>query len=386
MPRVLSALLFLMLLLVGAAALLWRTWSPESPPAPGGLTVAETLGGEAAEGYARAFEPRPFRFPQDHGPHPEFRTEWWYFTGNLQDASGRHFGYQLTFFRVALAPQMPERSSDWAARHVYMAHFALTDAGEGRFHHSERFSRAALGLAGAQAHPFRVWLEDWSAEGEGEEGEHPFPLRLRAAEGEVAVDLRLEAQKPPVLQGDEGLSQKSDEPGNASYYYSFTRLSAAGTVRIGEASHAVRGTSWLDREWSTSALGEGDVGWDWFSLQLSDGRDIMFYLIRREDGSASPWSKGVLVEADGTSSLLALEEVDLQELARWRSPHSGAAYPSQWRLQIPGKGVDLEITPLLADQELLTTVRYWEGAVGIRGSSRGVPVSGNGYVEMTGYE
>lgn len=383
MRRALIPLLFLAALALIAAVVLWRTWRPSGDPEEAGrLTVAETLGGEAQEGYLRAFDPRPLRFPQDHGPHPGYRTEWWYFTGNLEGEGGRHFGYQLTVFRIALAPKVPERPSAWGARDIYMAHFALTDVDGKRFHDFERFSRAALDLAGAKGDPFRVWLEDWSI---AAEGEGTFPLRLRAAEGDVSVDLRLEGGKPVVLQGEEGLSRKSGDPGNASYYYSLTRMPTAGTVRVGGESFPVRGFSWLDREWSTSALGKGDVGWDWFALQLSDRREIMFYRLRRKDGSASPWSAGTLVEADGRVRRLPVNAVEIREIARWTSPDGRASYPSRWNFRVPSAGISLEIEPWLADQELQVTVRYWEGAVRISGESGGKRVTGNGYVEMTGY-
>ncbi len=344
------------------------------------LSVAAALGGEA-EGFARASAPRPFVFPADHGPHDEFRNEWWYFTGNLAAADGRRFGYQLTFFRSALAPQPPARQSAWGANQVYMAHFALSDVGGGRFFAFERFSRAALGLAGAQAVPFRVWLEGWSAQGEGAE---IFPLRLRASEGEVAVDFILQAGKPVVLQGEGGLSRKGPEAGNASYYYSFTRLPTAGSVRVGGEEFAVEGASWLDREWSTSALGPEQAGWDWYALQLDDGRELTFYELRRRDGSRDPFSAGTLVAVDGLSRPLGPAAVEIAVLKRWQSPR-GAVYPAGWRLRVAGEELDLEVTPYLADQELDVSLRYWEGAVRVVGTSRGRPVSGHGYVELTGY-
>lgn len=384
MRRALLPLLALAALALAAVVILRQAWNPpkDDPRAAGRLTVAETLGAKAQEGYLRAVDPRPFSFPQDHGPHPGYRTEWWYFTGNLESSGGRHFGYQLTFFRIALAPKAPERPSAWGTRDITMAHFALTDVAGKRFHDFERFARAALGLSGARSEPFRIWLEDWSVAGGGE---GTFPLRLRAAEGKVAVELRLERGKPVVLQGDRGLSRKSGDPGNASYYYSLTRMPTEGTVRVGEKSFAVRGLSWLDREWSTSALGGGDVGWDWFALQLSDGRDVMFYRLRRADGSASPWSAGTLVGTDGEVRRLSAEDVRIGETARWTSSDGKASYPSRWSFSIPSAGIALEIEPWLAGQELQATVRYWEGAVRMSGVSGGKPVTGNGYIEMTGY-
>ena len=328
------------------------------------LSVASALRGENTAGYARATEPREFRFPEDHGPHPEFRTEWWYYTGNLSTQEGRRFGFQLTFFRSALAPDMPERSSEWATRQAYLAHFTISDIDGERFHSFERWSRGALGLAGSQGAPFRVWLKDWSAEGN----------RLRAAEKGVALDLNIQPGKPPVLQGDRGLSQKSSEPGNASYYYSLTRMPASGTIRLGQERFEVSGLAWMDREWSTSSLGRDQVGWDWFALQLEDGRDLMLYQLRRTDGSADAMSNGTLVGPDGESRHLGLADFDLEVLDRWKG------YPAGWRLRIPSEKIDLTIEPLLADQELDVSFRYWEGAVRIEGTSRG-----RGYVELTGY-
>lgn len=362
--------------------------SPASrqPEVEASLSVADALSG-SAEGYERALTPRAFSFPGDHGPHPGFRNEWWYFTGNLEaPAAGgeeaRRFGFQLTFFRNQLTPRPVERASGWAANEVYMAHLTLTDVAAERFHAFERFSRVALGLAGAQVSPFRVWTADWVAEG----GNDVPPIRLRAAEGAVAIDLELAAGKPLVLQGDRGLSFKGGGPGNASYYYSFTRLPARGTVEVEGRRYAVAGLAWMDREWSTSALAANQIGWDWFSLQLADGRDLMLYRLRRRDGSADPASAGTLIEVDGTAGPLDYSTVGLEALDFWASPATGARYPARWRLALPAEGLELTLTPLLAGQELDLALRYWEGAVAIEGTSGGRPISGFGYVEMTGYE
>ncbi|HJX28469.1 MAG TPA: lipocalin-like domain-containing protein [Thermoanaerobaculia bacterium] len=353
------------------------------------LSVAGALRGGDDRGYARATEPRTFGFPADHGPHPEFRTEWWYYTGNLATAEGRRFGFQLTFFRSALAPEMPERGSAWATRQAWLAHFALSniegEEGE-RFHSFERWSRGAVGLAGIQTAPFRVWVEDWSAQADGGDDGPVFPMRLRAAEGEVALDLRLEQGKPPVLQGERGLSRKSSEPGNASYYYSLTRMPATGTIRVGGESFTVQGSAWMDREWSTSSLGEGQVGWDWFALQLSDGTDLMLYQLRDAEGRPDPSSSGSIAGPGGETRPLALRDFSLEPLATWESPDSGARYPARWRVRVPSEELDLTVTPLLADQELDVSFRYWEGAVAMEGTRQGRPVRGNGYVELTGYD
>jgi predicted secreted hydrolase len=335
-----------------------------------------------AQGFSRAFAPRELEFPEDHGAHPDFRSEWWYFTGNVESSTGRRFGFQLTFFRFALSPEDTPRASAWGSNQVYMAHFALSDQKAGAFHAFERYSRAALELAGARAAPFRVWLGDWRAEG----GENAmFPLRLRAAENGYAVSLAAERGKPFVLQGDAGLSQKSAEPGNASYYYSLTRMPVDGTIVTPAGEFRVRGAAWLDREWSTTALADGQVGWDWFALQLSDGRDLMVYRLRRSDGSVDPHSSGTLVESDGTHRVLAADEFELQVLDHWRSPRDGAEYPARWRLHVPSAAIHVEITPELADQELDLAFRYWEGASRVAGRSQGRAVSGRGYVELVGY-
>src|SRR5688500_10973524 len=247
------------------------------------VDVADLLGSRPAPGFARAMAHRALSFPEDHGPHADFRSEWWYFTGNLAAADGRHFGFQLTFFRVALAPLPIPRESAWATNQAWMAHFTLTDTEGGRFHAAERLGRGALGIAGAEASPFRVWVDDWQATSRASTG--LFPLRLSASHGDVAVELELLATKPLVLQGQQGWDRKGAEPGNASYYYSHTRLAAEGSVRTRDARFEVTGTAWMDREWSTSALSPDLAGWDGLSVQLSDGRDLMLYRLRRKDGS-----------------------------------------------------------------------------------------------------
>ena len=349
------------------------------------VAVSDALGARDTAGFERALGPQPLSFPGDDGPHPGFRTEWWYYTGNLETAAGRHVGFQLTFFRTALAP--PERvastrPSHWAASQLYLAHFAVTDTAGRRFHAASRLEREALGLAGAQARRFRVWLGDWSADGEGPDG---FPVRLCAADGDVSIDLVLERGKPVVLQGDRGWSAKGPEPGNASYYYSFTRMPARGTVVVRGESLSVSGLAWMDREWSTSALGPDLEGWDWFALQLDDRRDIMMYRLRRRDGSADAYSAGVIVGADGRAERLAMRDVAVEALDDWTSPASGVRYPSRWRVRIPGAGVILEISPRVADQELVVGTRYWEGAVRVEGRADGRPIGGRGYVELVGY-
>lgn len=357
----------------------------QETPLRSSVSVSEAMAAGDTAGYRRAEAPRPFRFPQDHGPHPGYKTEWWYVTGNLETESGRHFGYQLTIFRNALAPPdsaSKKRASDWATDQLYMAHFALTDVRGERFYDFERFSRGAAGLAGATARDsVRVWLEDWQISGTGS---GLFPMRLRAEEGGVAVRLRLRPTKQFVRQGERGLSQKGPGHGNASYYYSFTRLRTTGTVRIDGQPFRVAGQSWLDREWSTSALSARQVGWDWFALQLDNGYDLMFYRLRRKGGGASPHSEGVLVSPDGQVTRLTADDVRLKVLERWQS-EGGASYPVRWRLRVPAENVRLTVSAYLNDQELDASVRYWEGAMRVDGTFGEASVSGSGYLEMTGY-
>lgn len=367
------------------------------------MAVAGAMGGDTT-GYARARVPRPFSFPADHGPHPGFKTEWWYVTGNLDTPDGRHFGYQFTIFRIALAPPDsgrasvrlasmrtdtaagPGATSDWRTDQFYMAHLALSDVQNETHYDFERFSRGAAGLAGARAEPFRVWVEDWAATERDSTGDADlFPLRLRAHAGEAALDLRLTSSKEKVLQGERGLSQKGPGRGNASYYYSFTRLPTAGTITAGGRTLRVEGLSWMDREWSTSALGPQQEGWDWFALQLSDGRELMYYQLRQTGGAPSRFSEGVLVGPQGERTRLTRSDVELEVMDHWEGAQSGARYPSTWRLRIPSENVRLTITPYFADQEMNTSVRYWEGAVRVEGTTGGQSIDGSGYVELTGY-
>ena len=369
---------------LGVLAVVLSAGDEDAAPRVGneGIGLLDVLSGPP-EGFARAIRPRPLVFPRDHGPHPRFRSEWWYFTGHLRGANGRRFGFQLTFFRFALDVTGAPRDSAWATRQIYMAHFALTDVQARRFRSFERLSRANLAMAGAQAAPFRVWLEDWSAGGGLAEGQ---TARLEAHREDVGLELTLEPGKTPVLHGDRGLSQKSAEPGNASHYYSLTRMPARGSVWSAGERVAVEGEAWLDREWGTSALAPDQVGWDWFGLQLSDGRELMYYQLRRADGGVHPFSAGTLVEVNGRAISLASQDVQLQVLDRWLSPDQAVRYPSKWRLLVSAHSLDVEVEALLADQELRHALRYWEGAAKVTGTANGQPVSGYGYVELTGYD
>ena len=377
--RVLIPVLVLVVLAAGTGLFWWATLPRASSTGP----VALGDVGDAT-GFARALAPRPFSFPADHGPHFDYQTEWWYYTGNLTTAGGQHMGYQLTIFRRGLSPGVPaSRPSDFASNQVYFAHLAFTDVAAGEHSAFERFSRGALDLAGASGDPYSAWIEDWRVESMAADG---GAVHLVARSGPQSLDLELRSAKPIVAHGDRGLSPKSDVPGNASYYLSYTRLATTGSVSLANGqSTAVSGESWFDHEWSTTALGPGAVGWDWFSLQLGDGREVMWFQIRQQDGSLEPVSGGTLVAADGSTRRLNAGDGNVEVLDHWRSPASGGVYPSRWRLSVPSAQLSVDIVPWLADQENRLSFAYWEGAVRMTGTSGGLAVTGNGYVEMTGY-
>ena len=362
----------LLLMLLSPAAI---TEEPQAASRLSGL-----LSAEQDENFARALSVREFAFPEDHGPHPQFRNEWWYITGNLDGPDGRRFGFELTIFRFSLTPAPPESDSEWRTNQVYIAHFAVTDAEAERFYVAERYSRGAVGLAGADSEPLRVWIDDWEIASDAANA----PWRVRAADDEIALDLELTALRQPVLNGDRGLSRKSSRADNASYYYSITRLQTQGVLRIAGDEYRVSGLSWLDREWSTSALADDQVGWDWFALQLSDGTDLMLYNIRKADGSADVNSSGTLSTGDGSAVGLNVSDFDIEINDTWESPQGGT-YPSGWTIRVPDRNLELDVVPVIDDQELFTTVRYWEGAVDVSGEYGGQEVRGRGYVELTGY-
>ena len=335
--------------------------------------------------YQTADRPREFRFPDDHGPHDAFKLEWWYFTGNLASADGRHFGYQLTFFRNALAPAPTAIDSTgdepWQTRQLYLAHFAVTDVPNRRLTAFERTARGAAGLAGASADPFTVWVDDWRVESTGRES---FPVRLRASANDVEIDVTLDPQRPIVLQGEDGLSRKGDGPNQASYYYSITRLQTSGTIRTKGIDVPVNGLSWLDREWSTSLLGRTQVGWDWFSLQLNDGTDIMYFRLRESEAGTPEYASGVILSADGSRRDLKRDEI-VVDATGWWTTSDGVSYPSGWTVATADGRTELRVEPYVEDQELNLSIRYWEGAVRVTGVHNGATIEGNGYVELTGY-
>lgn len=360
-----------------------RSGAPSPDRFNGGSSrLSQLLSDEGVTGYAVATEPRTFGFPSDHGPHPKFRNEWWYLTGNLDGQDGERFGFELTIFRFLLTPFVRrQQTSRWQADQVYIGHFAITDVGNEQFHVAQRFSRGALGLAGAQARPFRVWVEDWSIAAESDVA---MTWRVQATDQDMSLDLNLAPLKPPILNGQNGLSRKSAEPGNASYYYSISRLQSEGLLQIGTQRFAVSGLSWLDREWSSSALAADQAGWDWFALQLDDGSELMLYQLRRLDGSRDLFSAGTWISRGGDSTHLDANEFAIEATQFWDSP-TGGRYPNAWQLSVPSLDLRLDVQPVIDDQELRTTVLYWEGAVDVSGKRNGKQLGGRGYVELTGY-
>lgn len=343
----------------------------QSPGADGGLSAWKN----AEPGYR-------YQFPRDHASHEAYRIEWWYYTGNLTAKDGRRFGYQLTFFRTGVVPQ-PAIPSRWAVRDLYMAHLAVSDIGAQTFYAFERLNRAGIGWAGAETSAYRVWNEDWEARLEGRDH------RLHAPNGPFGLDFRLTPERPEVIHGENGISRKGATAGNASHYYSITRLRTTGRITVRGESIDVTGESWMDHEFGTSFLEREQIGWDWFSIQLEDGRDLMLFQIRRPDGAMDRSSSGTLVEADGQVTSIRFGQFTLTPADRWRSGAGGAAYPTRWTVDLPRDGLHLTVRAAFAGQELRTTestgVTYWEGSVTIEGTARGRPVRGRGYLEMTGY-
>ena len=339
------------------------------------LDIGSALAGDAT-GFEQALAVRPFIFPADHASHPSFRNEWWYLTGQLEDEEGQHYGFQYTLFRVGLTPPQNKQAT-WPRDTLWMAHAALSDSGKKQQWHVQRLSHGGVETAGASAAPFRAWLDNWRLSSTGEQAQFPWALSLQAED--FHLELSLNTDKPVVLQGDRGLSHKGGA-GNASYYYSYTDLAASGTLD----GKPVSGRAWFDREWSTSVLPDGVLGWDWFSLQLDDGRQLMLYQLRGADSLTTANSRsGTLIAADGSSRQLFASDISMQALEHWQSPMSKANYPISWQLDIQGLEAGLKVRANFAEQELLGIVNYWEGAITL--SSDDGSVQGRGYLEMTGY-
>lgn len=341
------------------------------------LSATQVLASDDTDGYLRAEMPRDFSFPADHGPHPGYRNEWWYLTGNVETETGRRFGYQVTFFRSAIRPpgdKPCEDGNSWCTDQAWMGHAAITDVERGEHLVTEIFTRQEPGLAGASQDPLRVWLQNWQLIARGND----FPWELEVITREFSLALRIDAQKSPVLQGENGLSRKSPTPGNASYYYSITRLNTVGQVFMGGQEFGVAGDSWLDREWSTSALAADQSGWDWFSLQLTDNSELMYYQLRDLQGGAHANSGGNYTSLMGTQTSVTRDDIELDSLDTWTAP-DGTVYTTEWRLR--WRDNDWRVRAVIPDQLMDVTFQYWEGAVDVMDNVSGEAV-GRGYLEM----
>lgn len=394
-------------ILVGLV-LSWSLFSEPEPEIEATISAAQALSGGDTEGYTQALGPREFVFPDDHGVHPGFKTEWWYYTGNLFTEEGRQFGYQFTIFRNQLSPSGEDfarinqkesaqmnlelnsaNDSEWSTNQLYLAHFAISDVSKRDHVFNERYSRGTVGLAGARVDPYRIWLEDWEITRvtDLKATDERFPVRIKAEMSDgTALEVVLNPQKPLVLQGEEGYDKKGGEDGNASYYISFTRMQTEGLLKKDGESLVVSGLSWMDHEWSTSALDSGQTGWDWFSIQLSNGYELMYYQIRNADPELAPQTTGSLIAPNGQKRDLGQGEVQLEVLEYWTSPHTGARYPLQWTLGIPSEELIVDVATVFDDQEMTVSVQYYEGALHVSGTFRDEAIDGNGYIEMTGYE
>ncbi len=346
-----------------------------------GLIVLATA---AVAQYRTALPGYRFEFPRDNFAHPDFQTEWWYYTGNVTAEDGHRFGFELTFFREGVHPT-DESSSPWNIRDIYLAHLALSDLDGGVFYHTERLNRAGPGIAGIDESKQLIWNGNWTTKWSGEN------QQLDAIDERFQIRLQLHPEKPPVIHGENGVSQKAEGPGHASHYISFTRLSASGTVTVGNRAFHVSGRSWMDHEFFTHELESNQVGWDWMSIQLTDGTDVMIYQIRRKDGSVDPHSSGTFVDAQGHAIHLSSEDIRMVPGGeRWNSPITSAEYPVEWNVSIPRFGLELHEKTRLKSQELAgkskLSPNYWEGAVELNGQRGTKTVGGVGYLEMTGYD
>ena len=336
--------------------------------------------------FERARPGYEFVFPRDHFAHPEFQIEWWYYTGNLNTADGRRFGYELTFFRNAIERGEPA-TSPWDVDQIYLAHFTLSDIRGDRFLQAERVNRAGPGIAGASLEKRAIWNGNWLVEWLDVDNPRGTQ-RMRAVADGIAIDFELTPAKDPVIHGVNGVSQKAEGAGKASHYISFTRLNTRGAITLDGERLQVLGESWMDHEFSTDSMGEGQRGWDWISILLEDGSELMLYRMRRDDGASDPHSAGTYIDETGRATHLAVEEYEMVPGGWWTSPRTGGRYPLEWMVRAPRLGLEFRVTTPLKEQEVVSRrgPSYWEGAVDIAGNGPSGPIRGRGYVEMTGYD
>lgn len=353
--------------------------------AAGGFTLAQ----EESD-YLTVDGPCNLEFPADHGPHPGFRTEWWYYTGNIQSAQGKRYGFQFTIFRTQISPpgfekKWPQPSSPWRSRQIYIGHAAITDISAKRHMQAELISRSALGLsAGSQNGAVTdIFIRNWSLH------ISPDVQILKVAADDFAYEFHLVPEKQPVMHGDSGYLRKGSKPEQAGCYYSFTRLRTRGTLCVNGDKESIKGLGWMDHEFGTAPLDPAVVGWDWFSLQLSDNTEVMLYLLRNENGAIHSVSSGSWVNANGEKHHLGKQDFAVETLKSWKSPQTDTVYPARWQVRIPSLSLVMNVSPAVSNQEMQTLqttgVIYWEGSVSLKGRKKGHPITGQGYIELTGY-
>ena len=340
------------------------------------LTLA-TLLNTNDSGFAEVKPDWSFRFPDDHSAHPDFRTETWYFNGSLQTSQKRSFGFQLTFFRLALTPHKPESDSAWASNQVYRAHFAISDQQRDKFYAHERFSREALGLAGAEVNPPTVWLENWHMQVTGNPANPVFQLHVETED--TILDLKLNSRKPIIT---DAVADNGNQPFHA---YLLPRLQAEGRLTIQDKSFPITGSTWLDHAWGLVPMGRGQLALNRFVIQLQDQQEILIFQLRRRDGSGQPLHSGLLIDSNGVVQKLQRRDIQLEARNEWYSQRSGVSYPLKWKLKLPADNLTLTLSPLIEDQELNLSLNYWAGAMQVNGEVAGKAVSGTGHIELTGY-
>ncbi|MDA1315620.1 MAG: carotenoid 1,2-hydratase [Acidobacteria bacterium] len=330
-----------------------------------------------------------YEFPRDHFSHSTFKTEWWYYTGNLQTAEGRRFGFELTFFRYAINEQGGD--SAWDIRDIYPAHLTLSDIDGGKFFKTDRLNRQGPGLAGADTEQARIWNGNWEVQWL-DPASDKSPQRLKAYADDFSLEFTLTPAKPPVIHGLNGVSQKAAGEGQASHYISFTRLEVTGSIALNNQNFPVTGQAWMDHEFSTDSLGPNQTGWDWMSIQLDDQSELMLYRMRRSDGSTDPYSSGTYIDPKGRAQHLDWAQIRMTPIegSHWKSPATGGLYPLKWQVEIPDLEIRLDCATDLEDQEVVSRKQlgpsYWEGAMNFKGHREGRPISATGYLEMTGYD
>lgn len=362
------------------SAVLWFVFNLDSDTGEAKLTVTSVMSAES-QGFRKADSVISFDFPEDHFAHYDYKTEWWYFTGNLKTTTGRRFGYQFTIFRNGIVPGKEDDSSGFQTGSVYSAHLGLSDIATGKFYSVEKFARGTGGLAGSDPEEGRIFIEGFELEFDFKAGSSKPKISISARSREFEFSFTLEPVKEMVLQGDKGLSRKSNNPGNASYYYSFTRIATKGQVKTGSESHELEGWSWMDHEWSTSALEPDQKGWDWFAIQMDDKTELMYFRLRDKEGNTN-FQKGSLVKADGNYKTLKSEEIKLKVLSTVTLDNK--VYPSAWEIQVVPEKTTYKISTSMKDQLHKFRISYYEGAVDVE-KTNGSTIKGSGYVELTGY-